>query len=93
MENKTAAQVTQNIIIKNRSDVSLNGIKEIVSFDESSVNLRTEQGDLLIEGNGIHVDVLNIEKGELQMRGKINALSYYDATDAEKHSLLSRIFG
>lgn len=83
---------SHDIVINNRERLSLNGVKEIINFDENNVNLKTVCGDLLIEGEGIHINVLNIEKGEVEMHGKISALNYFDSVDGGKSSLLSRIF-
>lgn len=84
---------THDVVLNTRERLSINGVKEIVNFDENSVNVRTSCGDLCIEGEDIHINVLDIERGELQMNGRINGLSYFDAqSDGEKHSLLSRIF-
>ncbi len=84
--------VAHNIILNSRAKLSINGVKEIINFDENSVNLKTLCGDLSIEGENIRINVLNVEKGEIEMNGKITGLNYYDAIDSDRHSLLSRIF-
>ena len=80
-------KVSQDLILRSREC-----LKEIISFDENSVNLKTVHGDLSIDGENIHITVLNVEKGEVEMRGKINAINYYDSLDYEKSSFLSRLF-
>ena len=93
METKVqAARVSHDIFIGSREKMSINGVKEILNFDDSSVNLKTVCGDLCIEGAGLHISVLNIERGEVEMQGKINAMYYYDTAEDDKKGLLSRIF-
>ena len=86
------AKSISNIELNSRERLSINGVKEIISFDENYVSLKTACGDLTIDGENIHVNVLNIEKGEIEMSGKIAALNYYDSHSNEKTSLISKIF-
>ena len=86
------ARVTHDIFIGSREKMSINGVKEILNFDDSVVNLKTVCGDLCIEGAGLHISILNIEKGEVEMQGKINAVYSYDTSENDKKGLLARIF-
>ena len=81
-----------DVFIGSREKMNISGIKEILNFDDTTVNLKTVCGDLCIEGANLHITVLNIEKGEVEMNGKINSVYYYDTTDNDKRSLLARIF-
>ena len=81
-----------NLVLKSRENLSINGVKEIINFDENNVSMKTDCGDLSVEGEAIRIDVLNTETGEVEMRGKINAISYYDSSSSDKQSLLSKIF-
>lgn len=81
-----------DVVLISREKLTINGIKEIINFDENNVNLKTQCGDLLIEGENIHINVLNIEKGDIEIQGKISGLNYYDSYENEKRTLLSRIF-
>lgn len=86
------SKVLHNIFLSSREKLSINGVKEILNFDDQAINLRTACGDLTVEGIDLHMSVLNIEKGEVEMEGKINSIFYYDVSDDDKKTLLSRIF-
>ena len=88
----SSVKSNHDLILNSRGRLSINGVKDIISFDENSVNLKTVCGDLYIDGEGLHVSALNIEKGEVEMTGKISGLNYLEYNDKEKSSLLSRIF-
>ena len=76
MENRgNNIKIPHDIILNSRNKLSINGIKEIVNFDENTVSLKTVCGDLVIDGEDIHISVLNIEKGEIEMNGKITGLT------------------
>ena len=87
-----SSKSNHEVVLISREKLTINGIKEIINFDENNVNLKTQCGDLLIEGENIHINILNIEKGDIEIQGKISGLNYYDSLENEKRTLLSRIF-
>ena len=64
----------------------------MINFDERNGNVKTICGELAIDGDNIHINVLNIEKGELEIQGKIIGINYVDDYTGDKKSLLSKIF-
>ena len=84
---------THRVLINNRQNGSFSGIVDVLSFDVSEILLETEQGMLLIKGKDLHVNRLSLEKGEVDVAGKIDSLSYADVSNMHKgESLLGRIF-
>ena len=67
---KVSSKPVHDLVLNSRERLSINGIKEIISFDESNVNIKTLLGELSIEGSNIHINILNIDKGELELQGK-----------------------
>ena len=63
------------------------------SFNESEILLETEAGRLSVKGELLHVRRLNLEKGEADIEGKINSLTYLSKkTENKEESLLKRMF-
>lgn len=92
MEEKMAAHA-HKVLMNNRQTGNFSGILDVLSFDVSEILLETEQGMLLIKGKDLHVNRLSLEKGEVDIAGKIDALSYSDVSNGHKgESLLGRIF-
>ena len=91
-ENNNNFLKNHEVNLKSREKMSLTGIKEIISFDETEIILKTCSGDLTIDGENIHINVLNVTVGELELVGKINGFYYSDIINNEKHSILGRIF-
>lgn len=81
-----------NLVLNFREKLSISGVREIINFDDKSVNIKTVCGDLSIDGENIHINILNVEKGELEVSGKINGINYYDVYEGDRKNLLSRIF-
>ena len=82
------------VLLSNRKTAAFTGILDVLSFDVSEILLETEQGMLLIKGNDLHVNRLTLEKGEVDVEGRIDSLAYSDAGGGKKaaESLLGRIF-
>ena len=68
------------LTINDRKSAQLTGVKEVLSFDEKQLLLRTEQGDLAVSGEGIHITALLLDEGRLTFEGRVDALSYSDAS-------------
>ena len=75
--------------VKMRKNARISGVKQVVSFDDNSVLLLTECGELLVEGSGLKVDELNVQSGEVAVSGEISALIYSDDAPRKKR----RFFG
>ena len=92
MEEKMATHTTHKVLMNNRQAGSFSGVLDVLSFDVSEILLETEQGMLLIKGEDLHVNRLTLEKGEVDIAGKIDSLSYSDVSKHKAESLLGRIF-
>ena len=67
---------SHKLILNNRHTGSFTGILDVLSFDLSEVLLETEMGMLHIKGKDLHVNRLNLEKGEADIEGEIEAMTY-----------------
>ena len=94
MENLNNASRMHKISLSNRRTCTINGVSDVLSFDIHEVLLETEQGLLMIKGNDLHVNRLTLDKGEVDIEGRIDSLTYSDTQVAgqKSESLLSRLF-
>ena len=62
--------------------------------DIIEILLETEQGMLMIRGNELHVNRLTLDKGEVDIDGRIDSLVYSDtaASGEKQESFLGRLF-
>lgn len=65
--------------LKNRQEMSLSGVTEVISFSDTIVSLRTVCGDLMVRGDGLSMGRLNTETGELYIKGCVTMLRYSKA--------------
>ncbi len=70
------------LILKERSQLSMTGVSEVVSFDENMVVLHTALGALTIQGQQLQLKQLSTDGGQIAVDGKISALIYEDPRPA-----------
>ncbi len=62
--------------MENRQRAALTGVNEVIAFDDNQVILATDQGDIALTGDGLHVTRLMLEEGQLTVEGRIDSLIY-----------------
>lgn len=83
------------MIINDRKSMAISGVKDVVSFDAQEIILETQCGLLLIKGDQLHINHLTLEKGQVNVDGTIDGLTYSDTGNSEKKTghFLGRLFG
>ena len=94
MENLNGSTHVHKMTMTNRRNCTVNGVNDVLSFDVNEILLETEQGMLMIKGDGLHVNRLTLVKGEVDIDGKIDSFTYSDVAGAghKNESLLARLF-
>lgn len=90
-EEKKIVKMQHTIIMENRRSLTISGVMDIDSFDEETVIVYTEQGELTIKGMNLHINKIDVDSGDLLMEGEVNSLSYAD-NEPQKGGFLSRLF-
>ena len=87
-------QKNHKLVVNNRKTSLVTGVIDVLSFDLIEVLLETEQGMLTIKGADLHVNRLTLEKGEVDIEGRIDSMAYSEVADFQKTSasLLGRLF-
>lgn len=86
-------KTNHNITMHSRESVAMTGVKDVLSFDANEVLLDTEQGILMIRGQELHVSRLTLEKGEVDVDGRVDSLTYSDTGYGKSgDSFLGRLF-
>ncbi len=75
-----------------RKEMSIQGVREVESFDENSVILHTLGGEMTVEGSDLRIGVLDTDRGVVTLSGKIDGVFYTGDHAEEKRSFLGRLF-
>ncbi len=85
-------EMPHNIILEGREKLSISGVVDVQSFDEEQVLLETVRGMVVVRGQGLHVERLQLEAGELILEGEIGLIEYDDSAQP-RGSWFGRLFG
>ena len=92
VDDRARPEMAHHIILEEREQLSISGVEEVESFDENTILLTTAQGALEIQGEGLHIEKLSLDGGDLRVEGRVDAL-IYTSEGRERGGLLSRLFG
>jgi sporulation protein YabP len=86
--------MVHKITLINRTTGTLTGVIDVLSFDVNEILLETGMGMLLLKGSDLHVNRLNLEKGEVDIEGRIDSMTYSEVNGYAKQgeSFLGRLF-
>jgi len=91
-ESRTGPVMSHRVVLEDREQLMISGVEEVESFDESSILLSTARGGLEVQGEGLHIEKLSLDGGDLKVEGTVNAL-IYEPQGRERGGLLSRLLG
>lgn len=93
-ENSAVKQRVHKFMLTNRRTCLVSGVLDVLSFDLSEILLETDQGMLLIKGSDLHVNRLTLEKGEVDIEGKIDSLAYSEVEHfaSKAEGILGKLF-
>lgn len=83
-----------NVTINNREEIKMNGILDVLSFDEELVICQSDNGVLILKGMNLHVNKLDLDNGILELTGFLIGLQYEEdhMLSKNKKSVFSKIF-
>lgn len=93
-EKNVAAAGPHKLLIQGRKSTELTGIKDVVSFDAKEVVLNTVMGVLVIRGDDLTVKRLTVEKGEVDIEGRVDSFLYAEKPGkaGDRETMLKRLF-
>lgn len=80
-----------SIKIDNREKIEIEGVLEVLAFNEDEIELDTEQGMMIIKGQNLHVNKLNLDVGQVCLEGEFEELSYNN-NSKNNGSFMGRLF-
>lgn len=89
-ENRSGLE--HRIVLEDRERLMVSGVDEVESFDESSIILSTVRGGLEVQGEGLHIEKLSLDGGDLLVEGLIFGLVYTEERRS-RGGLLGRLLG
>ena len=64
------------LTLEGRSRARLTGVDTVCCFHEREIVLETSEGEVALLGEGMHIEQLNLEAGQLDVTGEIAGVEY-----------------
>ena len=71
-------RLPHKLTLDERKKLTLTGVTEVISFEDSLVALHTNLGTLMIHGENLQLKSLSLEGGQVAVEGNISAFIYED---------------
>jgi sporulation protein YabP len=82
----------QNILIEDRNRITITGVEQVESFNDNTIILKTVKGGMTIKGEGLNIEKLNLDDGNVKIDGIINGIIYSDKDSSQKGNIIGKIF-
>ena len=87
---QNAQKQSHGIRLDKRSHMDISGVLEVESFDDVSVILKTDCGELTVEGMGIRIGTLDTDRGVVELDGKVDAVYYSEERENKRSGFFTR---
>ena len=77
--------------IDNRERVSVTEVTDIESFNEEIIYLVLKNGGLVIRGEDLHIQKLDLDEGKVLITGAIGSAVYTERKDRQEKGFLRKI--
>jgi len=82
---------THVVNIDNRERISVTEVTDVESFDEATILLSLKNGGLIIRGENLHIQKLDLEEGRVLITGSIGSAIYTEKKNRQEKGFLKKI--
>jgi len=80
----------QKIILVNRTNLELTGIRDVIAFTEAIIEAEYADGCVAVEGSDLKIVDFSAQTGSLNITGTVDGIYYYGNARRNKKGLLRR---
>ena len=84
-------ELPHKLVLEGRKKLSISGVREVESFDDTAVVLQTNKGTMIIRGEGLHLQMLSLDGGQVSVDGLVYSIQYENDVQSAG-SFFSRLF-
>ena len=74
--NEKDIQKKHNLTLKGRKELNIDGVKEVISYNENKIFLQTNMGGLELKGSDLNIQQLNLDNSSINITGHIDLIQY-----------------
>ena len=72
----SSLSVPHKVVLEERRSLTVSGVTDVERFDEASILLSTSRGAMVVTGEGLHIEKLSLDGGDLKVEGTIESVAY-----------------
>ena len=91
-EKRVRPEAAHHVILEGRESLTVSGVEEVESFDETTIVMSTSKGSLVVRGEDLHIEKLSLDGGDLRVEGNIDSLTYEDSGRDRAGGFFARLF-
>lgn len=76
MTDEKTIKFPHSLTLDERRNLNVTGVVDIGGYDEQTIIAHTEQGELVVKGEGLHIIRMSVEMGELSVEGDFQSIQY-----------------
>jgi sporulation protein YabP len=80
-----------NLIIEDRKQITVTEVADVDNFNEESILLSIHGGGMILKGQGLHIQKLDLEEGKAIITGSINSIAYTEKRDRTEGGFLKKM--
>ena len=84
-------RLPHRLTLDDREALTLTGVEDVERFDENEIEMSTSAGTLIIRGEGLHIEKLSLDGGDIHITGRVDTLAYEETRPGG--GFLSRLLG
>ena len=69
-------EMPHKLTLNDRKQLTMTGVCEVISFDDTAVLLRTTMGTLTVQGSQLQLKTLSLDGGQVAVEGTVSSLQY-----------------
>ena len=93
MNIKTEDIKEQNVVLKNRKNLEITGVKKLDSLNPLEFIVYTVLGKMIIKGKDLEMLSLDIDHGKLEIIGTVRLIEYIEKLESKKEKgFVSKLF-
>lgn len=90
------AEGKQRLLMDDRKELLISGVRNVDSFDEQRIELDSILGGIDISGEGLKIAALNLDEGKVTISGQINGVAYVKSREErsvrhKRQNLIARL--
>ncbi|MDD2215011.1 MAG: sporulation protein YabP [Eubacteriales bacterium] len=80
-----------NLFIEDRKQITVTDVKDVDNFNEETILLTIHEGGLLLKGQEMHIQKLDLEEGKVIITGSVTSATYTEKREKSEGGFLKKM--